>query len=485
MNRRMVFYTVGNILKIEAALLLLPTIVSLIYADGSLTAFLITIGVALVAGFGLTVASRPSSHLIYAKEGFAIVALAWVVMSAVGALPFYISGQIPNYIDAFFETVSGFTTTGASILTNIEAMSQGPLFWRSFTHWVGGMGVLVFVMAIFNNLSDRSIHIMRAEMPGPIVGKIVPRVKSTAKILYLIYIALTALLVVLLLAGGMPLFESLIHAFGAAGTGGFGTKSNSIAGYSPYIQWVITVFMLLFAINFNLYYLLLLRRFKTVFKSGELWVYITIVAVATAVITADIFNLYGNFAEAFRTSAFQVSSIITTTGYSTADFNTWPALSKVILLLLMFIGGCAGSTAGGLKVSRVMIMVKSIGKEIRKLLHPRSVNTVKLEGKALDETTLNNVGAYFILYMVIFFAAFLVLSIDPAHSGISQFETNFTAVAACFNNVGPGFAGVGPTSNFSGYNELSTLILSFTMLLGRLEIFPLLLALSPSTWSKK
>lgn len=480
MNRRMVFYTVGNILKIEAALMLLPALVSIIYSDGCLQYFLISIAVALAAGFALSLISKPSSQLIFAKEGFAIVALAWLALSAVGALPFFLSGQIPNYADAFFETVSGFTTTGASIVPDVEALSKGILFWRSFTHWIGGMGVLVFVMAIFNNISDRSIHIMRAEMPGPIIGKIVPRIRGTAKILYLIYIAMTLVEVLLLWAGEMDLFESLVHSFGTAGTGGFGIKGSSIGAYSPYTQWIITIFMLLFGVNFNLYYLLLLRRAKTVFKSSELWTYIIIVAVATGLITTNTFNLYSSFSEALRASAFQVSSIITTTGYSTVDFNLWPAFSKGILFVLMFIGGCAGSTAGGLKVARVMIMFKSIGRELRKLLHPRSVNTVKLEGKALDGSVLHNTGAYFILYMVIYFTVFLILCLEPL-----SFETNFTAVSACINNIGPGFDVVGPMGNFSSYSDFSTIILSITMLLGRLEIFPLLLAFSPSTWSKK
>ena len=481
MNRRMVFYTVGNILKLEAALMLLPAIVSLIYQDGCIVPFLISIFGALVAGFAFSLIAKPGSHLIFAKEGFAIVALAWVSMSAVGALPFFLSKQIPNYADAFFETVSGFTTTGASILTNVESLSYSLLFWRSFTHWIGGMGVLVFVMAIFNNVSDRSIHIMRAEMPGPIVGKIVPRVRNTAKILYLIYIAMTLAEIALLWAGEMNLFESIVHSFGTAGTGGFGIKADSIGGYSPYTQWVITIFMLLFGVNFNLYYLLLLRRIKTAFKSSELWTYIAIVAISTGVITANIYNLCANFSEALRTSAFQVASIITTTGYATTDFNLWPNFSKGIIFVLMFIGGCAGSTAGGLKVSRVMIMFKSIGKELRKLLHPRSVSTVKLEGKALDEATLNNTGAYFIIYMVIFLAVFLLLCLESA----MDFETNFTAVLACINNIGPGFSLVGPAGSFAAYSEFSKILLSFTMLLGRLEIFPLLLAFSPSTWSKK
>ena len=485
MNRRMVFHTVGKIVCIEAFLLLLPTLVSVIYRDGTLIPFLVSIAVALVIGGSLLWISKPRTRMIYAKEGFAIVALAWILLSAIGALPFFLSREIPNYIDAFFETVSGFTTTGASIVTDVTALSKGIIFWRSFTHWVGGMGVLVFVMAIFNNVSDRSIHIMRAEMPGPIIGKLVPRVKSTAKILYLIYIFMTLTETVILWAGDMNFFESIVHSLGTAGTGGFGITPNGLADYSPYSQWVITAFMLLFGINFNLYYLLLLRRFKTVFKSSELWTYLIIVLVATGVITANIFSLYNGFAEALRASAFQVSSIITTTGYSTANFDLWPGLSKAIIFLLMFIGGCAGSTAGGLKVSRVMIMIKSIGREIRKLLHPRSVNTVKLEGKVLDEATLNNTGAYFIIYMVIFLIVFLLISFENFGAGVNMFETNFSAVTACINNIGPGFGGVGPASSFAAYSDFSTVILSFTMLLGRLEIFPLLLAMSPSTWSRR
>jgi len=485
MNRRMVFHTVGKIIFIEAFLLLLPTFVSLIYNDGQLIPFLVSVSAALVVGAFLLFVSKPRSRMIYAKEGFAIVALAWILLSAIGALPFVLSRQIPNYIDAFFETVSGFTTTGASIVADVTALSKSIAFWRSFTHWVGGMGVLVFVMAIFNNISDRSIHIMRAEMPGPIIGKLVPRVKSTAKILYLIYIVMTLVQIGLLWAGDMDLFQSIIHSLGTAGTGGFGVTSNSLADFSPYSQWVVTIFMLLFGINFNLYYLLLLRRIKTVFKSSELWTYLIIVLIATGIITSNILTLYDSFAEALRASAFQVSSIITTTGYSTANFDAWPGLSKTILLLLMFIGGCAGSTAGGLKVSRVIIMIKSIGREIRKLLHPRSVNTIKLEGKVLDESTLNNTGAYFIIYMLIFFAAFLLISFENFGGGVNMFETNFSAVTACFNNVGPGFAGVGPTANFSQYSDFSTIVLSLAMLFGRLEIFPLLLAFSPSTWSRK
>lgn len=480
MNRRMIFYVIGQIINIEAALLLLPAVVSLYYKEECLTAFLITAGIALTVGLILTLTSRPGNHLIYAKDGFVIVTLAWLAMSVIGALPFVISGEMPNYIDAFFETVSGFTTTGASVLTDVEKMSQGLLFWRSFTHWIGGMGVLVFVMAIIPNISDRSIHIIRAEMPGPIVGKLVPKLKNTAKILYLIYIVMTVLEVVFLLCGGMPLYDSVVHAFGTAGTGGFGIKASSLAGYSPYLQWVIAVFMLLFGINFNIYYLVLIRRFRSVFRSTEMWSYIGLVVLSVAAITVNIYPVSQSFSEALRLSAFQVSSVITTTGYATADFNLWPEMSKGILLFLMFIGGCAGSTAGGLKVSRVVILLKMIRRELNRMLHPRSVSVVKFEGKQVDEATLNSVSIYFVLYIICFCVIFFVLCFEPF-----DFATNFSATAACFNNVGPGFGAVGPAASYQGYSALSKTVLSIAMLLGRLEIFPLLLAFSPSTWAKK
>ena len=480
MNRRMIFYVIGQIINIEAALLLLPAAVSLYYKEECLTAFLITAGIALTVGLILTLTSRPGNHLIYAKDGFVIVTLAWLAMSVIGALPFVISGEMSNYIDAFFETVSGFTTTGASVLTDVEKMSQGLLFWRSSTHWIGGMGVLVFVMAIIPNISDRSIHIIRAEMPGPIVGKLVPKLKNTAKILYLIYIVMTVLEVVFLLCGGMPLYDSVVHAFGTAGTGGFGIKASSIAGYSPYLQWVIAIFMLLFGINFNIYYLVLIRRFRSVFRSTEMWSYIGLVVLSVAAITVNIYPVSQSFSEALRLSAFQVSSVITTTGYATADFNLWPEMSKGLLLGLMCIGGCAGSTAGGLKVSRVVILLKMIRRELNRMLHPRSVSVVKFEGKQVDEATLNSVSIYFVLYIICFCVIFFVLCFEPF-----DFATNFSATAACFNNVGPGFGAVGPAASYQGYSALSKTVLSIAMLLGRLEIFPLLLAFSPSTWAKK
>ena len=481
MNRKMVFYLFGRILQVEALLLLLPALTSLVYGETRvLLTFLSVAGGSALFGTLVALLCRTKNKVIYAKEGFAIVALAWVGMSVVGALPFVISGDIPNNFDAFFEIVSGFTTTGASVLPNVERLSHGALFWRSFSHWVGGMGVLVFVMAIVRNMSDRSIHIMRAEMPGPIVGKLVPRASDTAKILYLIYIVLTVIQIIMLCAGGMPFFDSLIHSFGTAGTGGFGIKSNSIAGYSNYSQIVITVFMLIFGVNFNLYYLLLIRRFRSVLKSTELWAYLGMVAVSIVVITFNILPIYDNFNDSLRHASFQVSSIITTTGYTTTDFNVWPHLSKGILLLLMCLGGCAGSTAGGLKVSRAVILFKLILREIKKMLHPRAVTSVKFEGKAVEDGTLSSVATYFAVYAFCIFAAFLVICFEPF-----GFESNVTAVLTTFNNVGPGFATVGPMGGFGEYTAFSKIVFSFAMLFGRLEIFPMIIALSPSTWMKK
>ena len=482
MNRRMIAYMVGRILQIEAALLLLPLLTSLLYSEWRVAlSFLAAVAIAAGAGTLLTLfIGKKRDRTIFAREGFIIVAFAWILMSAIGALPFVFSREIPSFVDAFFETVSGFTTTGASILNDVEVMSHGLLFWRSFTHWVGGMGVLVFIMAIFPSESGRSIHIMRAEMPGPIVGKLVPKIRDTAKILYLIYIGMTALLTILLLCGGMNLFESLIHAFGTAGTGGFGVKADSIGGYSPYLQWVITVFMLLFGVNFNLYYLFLIRHARSALKSSELWCYLAIVTLSVTAITVNISPLYGTLSESIRHAAFQVSSIMTTTGYSTVDFNLWPSFSKTLLVVLMFIGGCAGSTAGGLKVSRVMLLFKSIRRDVKRMLHPRSVAVVKLEGKAVDEATIHGSTVYFAVYSALFFLFLLLLSLEPF-----DFESTFTAVTACFNNIGPGLGAFGPAASFTAYSPFGKLLLSAAMLLGRLEIFPLLIAFSPSTWTKK
>lgn len=481
MNRKMVYFLIGRILLLEGGLLLLPLAVSLYYWDGGQIPFLLTI--ALCEGLGLLLCGvfRTENQVIFAKEGFFVTALAWLSVSALGALPFVISGEIPNFVDAFFETVSGFTTTGASILNNVEAMSRSMLFWRSFTHWIGGMGVLVLMVAIMPNLSGRTIHVLRAEMPGPTMGKLSPRLRDTAKILYLLYIVMTAVEMVMLVAGGMPLFDSAIHTFGTAGTGGFGMKAASLADYTPYQQWVIAVFMMLFGVNFNLYYLLALRRFRSALRSEELWTYLVIVFLATALITVNITPQIGNTAEGIRAAYFQVTSISSTTGFSTVNFDEWPTVSRMILVVLMFIGACAGSTAGGLKVSRVVLLYKTIRREIRHLLHPRSVSSVRFEGKPVDNPTLISIGTYFALYIALFAMFWFVVSFQPGFDGVS----NFTAVAACYNNIGPGLNLVGPAASYAGYGPFFKIILSFAMLFGRLEIYPMLISLSPSTWIKK
>jgi trk system potassium uptake protein TrkH len=477
----MVFHTIGRILQIEALLMLLPLAVALFYGEvAGVFAFTVTLLAEFFFGTLGAKFFRSKNRIIYSKEGFAIVALAWIIMSAVGALPFVISGEIPSYVDAFFETVSGFTTTGASVLNNVEALSKGMLFWRSFTHWIGGMGVIVFVMALIPNLSERSIHIMRAEMPGPVVDKIVPKIKNTAKILYLIYIALTLSQIILLRLGGVDLFESMVYSFGTAGTGGFGIKADSLASYSPYVQWVITAYMFIFGINFNLYYLVLIHRAKAAIRSTELWCYFAIIGVSAFIISINTSPLFSTVSETIRHSCFQTVSLMTTTGFSTVDFNMWPSVSKTILLILMFVGGCAGSTAGGLKVSRVIIILKTIMREFRNLLHPRSVSAVRHEGKPVEDRTAYGVCVYFAIYMLCFFAIFFLISFDNF-----DFETNFTATAATINNIGPGFSEVGPMSGFAGYSVFSKLVLSFSMLLGRLELYPLLIVLTPGIRRKK
>lgn len=461
--------------------MLLPTGVAALYTEKCIVALLISAALAFGSGMAMTMLSKPQNRVIYAKDGFAIVALAWILMSAVGALPFVISREIPSFVDAFFETVSGFTTTGASILPNVEVMSKGLLFWRSFTHWIGGMGVLVFIMALVPTISDRSIHLLRAEVPGPIVGKLVPRIKDTAKILYKLYVAISIAMVLFLLLGGLPLFDSLIYTFGTAGTGGFGIRADSIASYSPYVQWVITIFMIIFGVNFNLYYLVLVGRVKSAIRSTELWCYLILWISSTLLVFFNLMDsqTFMKGTETLRHSAFQTASIITTSGFATADFNLWPSLSKGILFMLMFIGSCAGSTAGGLKISRVILLMKMIKRELRHMIHPRSVGVVKFEGKRIDDQTLRGVSAYFALYMVICAIIFILLCFD----GFSM-ETNMTAVVSCFNNVGPGLDLVGPMGSYAAYSDFSTLVLSAAMLLGRLEIFPLIFAFTPSTWRK-
>ena len=481
MNRNVVLSMTGQIVSIEALLLVLPLVVSLLYGDGDWWAFALTIAAALLLGLALMRLFRPKRREYYAKEGFVITALAWLALSALGALPFVLTGTIPSYVDALFETVSGFTTTGATILSNVEAVNPGLLFWRSFTHWVGGMGILVLLVAVLPTVSGNSIHVLRAEMPGPTMGKLVPRLRDTAKILYLIYIAMTLTEILLLLLGGMPLFDSIVHSFGTAGTGGFGVRSDSIASYSRYCQWVITVFMFLFGVNFNLYYMLLIKKFRPALRSTELWAYIGIAVTAVVLVAWNIYPLYGNLGDTVRNAAFQISSIMTTTGYSTADFNLWPELSRTILVILMFIGACAGSTGGGLKVSRVVLLFRTVKREVRHMLHPRTVSGVRFEGRHVENETLISVNNYFALYIGLFGLMLLVLSFEKSF----DFTSNFSAVAACFNNIGPGLNLVGPIHSYADYSAVSKLVLTVGMLLGRLEIYPLLILISPGTWLKK
>ncbi len=480
MNYRMVIHTVGQVVLLDAGLLALPLMVCVYYGESAFWAYLCAIAAALVLGGCMTLLFRPKNRVIFAREGFSIVSISWLMLSLISTIPFMLSGDIPRFTDAFFESVSGFTTTGASILPNVELLARGNLFWRALTHWIGGMGVLVLVTIISDKLPDRSMNILRAEMPGPIVGKLVPKTKDTTRILYLIYVVMTAIMIVLLWSGGMPLFDSVFHALATAGTGGFNMKADSLASYSPYIQWVITFGMLAFGINFNIYFLALLRRFHEAAKSTELRTYLAIAAVCTGIIAWNISSLYESFADSLRHAAFQTSSILTTTGFSSTDYGIWPGLSKTILLLLTFLGGCAGSTAGGLKISRLVILFQMLRNEIRRMVHPRSVSVVRYEGKVVDKEVQNGTTAYFALYVLCIIGTFLLLSLEPF-----SMETNFTAAVACFNNVGPGFDMVGPAGNFTAFSGFSKIVLAFAMLLGRLEVFPLLLAFAPSVWRRR
>lgn len=479
MNFRMIGQVVGRVLCIEAALMLLPMIAAVIY-DESPVPFLITIGI--TGGIGLVMwRVRAKSGGITARDGFLIVGLSWIAMSLLGAIPFVLTGDIPNYIDALFETVSGLTTTGASVVTSPESMTRGGMFWRLFTHWIGGMGILVFVLAVLPMSGNRSMHIMRAEVPGPTVGKLVPRIRKTASILYLLYIALTLVETVLLIAGGMSFYDALLHSFATAGTGGLSTRALSIGYYnSAYIDIVVGVFMILFGANFSLYYLILLGNIRTALRNEELRWFLGIIAFAVLTIAFDIRNLYGGVGHALRYSFFQVTSIISTTGFATADFNLWPEYSKFLLVLLMFVGGCAGSTAGGLKVSRVMLLFKSCTIEVKKMLRPRCVENVRLDGKPVDGQTVYNALTYFTFYIIILLIAGLIVSLDGL-----DFTTNFTAALSCLSNVGPGLSLVGPTGSFAIFSPLSKIVLMICMLLGRLEIFPLLLLFVPFTWRWK
>lgn len=484
MNVKSISRTVGLILLITGIFQLFPLLIAVIdHEPRNILAYIESLCLILLVGSALLLFSRGGNRMFSAQEGFAATGLSWIFMSAFGALPFFLSGQIPSYVDAFFEMVSGFTTTGASILTDVEALSRCNLFWRSFSHWLGGMGVLVFLLAVVPGARKNGgtgIYLMRAESPGPSVDKLTPHLRQTAMILYGIYILLTALCIGCLLLGGMPVFDSSCIAFGTAGTGGFAIKNSSMGGYSYFLQTVVTVFMFLFGVNFSLYYMLLLRKFKAVFKNEELRLYFGIAAGSIVLIAINISRMYNTVYESVHHAAFQVVSIMTTTGYGTVDFEQWPAFSKAILLSLMFIGASAGSTGGGLKVSRVLLLMKSIRRTIRKALHPRRVQPVYMDGRAVSEEVCDNVNAYLAIYCVILVLSFAIISVDGFSIG-----TNFSAVASCFNNIGPGFELVGATQNFSIYSDLSKIILSLDMLLGRLEIFPLLLLLSPDTWSRR
>lgn len=484
MNVKMLSRIIGLTVLLTAAFMAVPLLLALVDGEpNNVAAYGVTMGLMAVFGLALFLFSRNGDRTFYAQEGFAATGLSWVVMSLFGALPFCIGGEIPHYIDALFEIISGFTTTGASILSDVEALSRCNIYWRSFSHWLGGMGMLVFLLAVVpeaRKSAGSGMYLMRAESPGPSVGKLTPHLRQTAMILYGMYFLLTLLCVGFLLLGGMPVFDSFCIAFGTAGTGGFSIRNSGMADYSAYLQSVVTIFMFLFGVNFSLYFLLLIRQFKSVFKNEELRLYAGIAAGSILLITVNITGMYGSVREALHHAAFQVSSIMTTTGYASVDFEQWPAFSKAVLFALMFVGACAGSTAGGLKVSRVLLLLKSIRRTVRKALHPRRVQSVRIDGHVIDEETSNNVNAYLAVYCVILLLSFVVISVDGYSIG-----TNISAVAACFNNVGPGFELVGATGNYGHYSDFSKLVLSADMLLGRLEIFPLLVLFSPDTWSRK
>lgn len=481
MNKRLILKTLSKLMITESVLMMLPMFVSLIYGESkNAVIFLIVSFVNFIVFFPLT-KLIPKSDKIYTKEGFAIVAAAWIMWAVVGAFPFYLSGILTSYTDCFFETVSGLTTTGATVLSEISSLPKGILFWRSFTHWIGGMGVLVFVLAIVS-LSSNSMDLMRAEVPGPSVGKLVPRGKKTAKLLYTIYIVLTALQIIFLCAGGMPLYDSITHAFATAGTGGFSVKTESIAYYnSAYTDGVITVFMLLFGINFNMYYFIIIKNIKAIFHDEELRFYIGTVMICTVLIMLNVRHLYINLAETFRYVIFQVSSIITTTGFVTADFGQWPMFSQMILLFLMLTGCCAGSTGGGIKLARVLILSKILKNERKNMLNSRTVNQVKINGKVVPVKVQSGVVASFIIYIAVILISVLLVSIQSP-----DFTTTLTSVITCIGNVGPGLGKiVGPVGNFSSLTSFTKLVLSADMLLGRLEFFPLVILFSPSLWRRK
>ena len=479
MNDKMIRYILGWILTVEAGLLLLSCLVAVIYRERAGFSLLGTALLCAVIGGCLTI-KKPEDNGIYSKEGFVIVALSWIVMSCLGAIPFVLSGAIPSYVDALFETVSGFSTTGASILSDVESLPKCLLFWRSFTHWIGGMGVLVFVMAVIPLSGGTSIFLMRAESPGPSVEKLVPGAKKTAFILYAMYIAITLVEMVVLLIGRMPVFDSIVLTLGTAGTGGFGIRNDSLGSYTDFQQIVITVFMILFGVNFNAYYLLYRRKWKEALHSVEVRTYFLIILTAVILIAVNARGFFDSAFEAVKHSAFQVASVITTTGYSTVDFDLWPAFSKTILVALMFVGACASSTGGGMKVSRFILLFKSMGKELDYVIHPRNIRKVAMDGKSVEHVVMRSVNVYLVAYGLVFVVSLLLISLENL-----DMTTNFTAVSATLNNIGPGLSLVGPTGNFSMFSPFSKLVLIFDMLAGRLELFPMLILLSRNTWRRR
>ena len=480
MNKRMIFHILGMLLILEAALLLLPALVALIYGEQAGWYYLFTAAGAALVGLALRTACRPSRKTIYARDGLITVALGWIVISLAGALPFTLCGDIPSYLDAVFEMVSGFTTTGSSILPNVELLNRCSLFWRSFSHWIGGMGILVFMLAIVNMEGGQGIHLLRAESPGPTVSKMVPRMVDSSKILYSIYFGLTLVQILFYLLGGMPLFDTLCNAFATAGTGGFAIRADSFAGYGYYHQTVTTVFMALFGVNFSIYFFLLRRKFDLVWKNTELRWYVVIILSSVALITLNILPLYPRAYDALHHAAFSVSSIITTTGFGTENFDLWPEFPRVILVFLMLIGACAGSTGGGLKISRLVILVKMVQREVRLLLHPRTVKVMTIDGKAVSNDTVRDVSAYFLTYVFLIMASILLVSLDGFDA-----STTVTAVLATFNNIGPGLGLVGPAGNFAVFSPLAKVVLTLDMLLGRLELYPMLILMLPTAWTKR
>ena len=484
MNYKMIGRFLAQILSIEAAFMLPALAISVYCGEGpAVRGFICTIVLLAVLVAALYFICRGAPSAFHAREGLTCVSISWIVLSLLGCLPFCLSGEIPSFVDAFFEMVSGFTTTGASILSNVEALSMGLLYWRSFSHWLGGMGGLGFLLAVIPAGKKRNgftMHLLRAESPGPDVGKLVPRMKNTAVILYILYIVLTIVNVVFLLIGRMPLFDAVCTAFGTAGTGGFGIKNDSMASYSPYLQNVTTIFMALFGINFSCFYLLLLREFKAIFKDEELRMYVIIVLGSIALITLNLRGYYDTLGETLRHAAFQVSSIITTTGFATTDFDLWPGFSKTVLLCLMIVGACAGSTGGGLKCGRLLLLLKSLYRNIRQVINPQRVQVVRNNGRVVNEKVLDNANAYLAAYVLIIIISVLVVSLDDFSTG-----TNISAVLSCFNNIGPGLEAVGPVCNYGGYSTLSKLVLIFNMLAGRLEIFPILALFNKNTWKHR